>query len=47
MFIPGPTYEQQIIIALRAAAKSGGRRAVILFRTTSMAEARPVSYAIG
>jgi len=31
MFIPGPTYEQQIIIALRAAAKSGGRRAVILF----------------
>jgi branched-chain amino acid transport system substrate-binding protein len=30
MFIPGPTYEQQIVIALRDAARHGGKRVVIL-----------------
>ena len=30
MFIPGPTYEQQIIISLRDAARRGGKRVVIL-----------------
>jgi branched-chain amino acid transport system substrate-binding protein len=31
MFISGPTYEQQIIIALRDAAHRGGKRVVILY----------------